>query len=47
MTFVGNVKAVNVDQLIEQAESEKTIRELIAMVKDLSIDQRAERQVGS
>jgi hypothetical protein len=45
--FVDNVKAVDVDQLMERAESEKTIKELTAMVKDLSMDRRVERQVGS
>jgi hypothetical protein len=47
ITFVDNVKAVDVDQLMEQAELEETIRELTAMVKDLSMDRRAEQQVGS
>jgi hypothetical protein len=46
-TFIGKVKAINVSQLKVQANMEKSIWELNALVQNLNINRRTESQMVS
>jgi hypothetical protein len=46
-TFIGKVKAINVSQLKVQANMEKSIQELNALVQNLNINRRTESQMVS